>query len=163
MADRRAASRHPALATTGASGPEARVVVLRAANRSLSTVTIYTDLRSAKINDLKMEPCASLLIWEQKTKLQIRLRVHVEITSGNAVAEPWRRVPNAARKVYGNHPAPGTIIDQPEHLTSEANREAFAVLTCRIIEIETLYLGQNLHRRAKFCVDSNWMGSWLAP
>ena len=43
------------------------------------------------------------------------------------------------------------------------NPEEFAVLLCHIAEIETLYLGPDLHRRAKFGADNTWAGQWLAP
>lgn len=161
--DRKADARHPIFATAGAGGPEARIVVLRQADRALSAVSVFTDMRSAKITDLRYETRASLLVWEQKARLQIRLRVHVEITSGAAVAEQWQRVPEVARKVYGIEPAPGAPIDDPQHLKYLANPEAFAVLVCHIREIETLYLGPDLHRRAKFSADSAWTGRWLAP
>jgi pyridoxamine 5'-phosphate oxidase len=163
VVDRKADARHPILATAGAGGPEARIVVLRQADRTEAAVSVYTDKRSAKITDLMQNPRASLLVWEQKAHLQIRLRVHIEIKSGEAVAEQWRRVPDAARKVYGNQASPGTPMDHPEQFLAQENPEAFAVLVCHITEIETLYLGPDLHRRAKFCADSAWAGQWLAP
>ncbi len=163
VVDRKADARHPTLATLGTSGPEARVVVLRHADRTLSTVSIYTDLRSAKISDLTQEPRASLVIWEQKAKLQIRLRIRVEIKSAEAAAQQWERVPDGARKVYGSMPAPGTPIDQPDQLIAQADISAFAVLNCHIGEIETLYLDPDLHRRAKFGAEASWNGTWLAP
>jgi pyridoxamine 5'-phosphate oxidase len=163
VADRKADARHPTLATAGAMGPEARIVVLRQADRSLATIAVYTDLRSAKISDLLQEPRASLLIWEQKTRLQIRLRVRVEVKSGEAATDQWQRVPDTARTVYGSQPAPGTPVNKPEQLILQSDFTAFAVLVCHIREIETLYLGGDLHRRARFCADNGWTGSWLAP
>jgi pyridoxamine 5'-phosphate oxidase len=163
VVDRKADARHPMLATAGAGGPEARIVVLRQAVRALSAVSVYTDIRSAKITDLRQETRASLLVWEQKARLQIRLRAHVEILSGQAVAEQWQRVPSAARNVYGSQPSPGTPMDHPNQLLAQANPDVFAVLVCNIKEIETLYLGPDLHQRAKFCADTAWAGQWLAP
>jgi pyridoxamine 5'-phosphate oxidase len=161
--DRKADARHLVFATTGAQGPEARIVVLRRADRDAASVSVFTDLRSAKITELKKEPRASLLVWEQKARLQIRLRVHVEIKSEESAAEHWQRVPLAARNVYGSQPAPGTPMDHPEQWIAQANLDAFAVLVCHIKEIETLYLGQDLHRRAKFNAETAWAGQWLAP
>jgi pyridoxamine 5'-phosphate oxidase len=95
--------------------------------------------------------------------LQMRLRVDVEIKSGENAAEQWQRVPLAARNVYGSQPSPGTPMDHPEQWIAQANPDAFAVLVCHITEIETLYLGPDLHRRARFNVDAAWAGQWLAP
>ena len=163
VVDRKADARHPTFATIGSSGAEARIVVLRHADRTQSTVSVYSDLRAGKIRDLMHDPRASILVWEQKAKLQIRLRVHIEIKSGDAVSHQWQRVPEGAKAVYGSEPAPGTPIDQPEQLVAHGKPEAFAVLVCNITEIETLYLGPDLHRRAKFSPDTAWAGIWLAP
>ena len=163
VVDRKADARHPTFATVGSSGAEARIVVLRHADRAQTTLSVYGDLRAGKIQDLMQDPRASILVWEQKTKLQIRLRVHVEIRSGDAVAHHWQRVPERAKAVYGSKPAPGTPIDQPENLMEHGRPEAFAVLVCTIKEIEALYLGSDLHRRAKFSLDTKWVGLWLAP
>jgi pyridoxamine 5'-phosphate oxidase len=163
VVDRKADARHLVFATTGAAGPEARVVVLRHADRAAASVSVYTDLRSAKVAELQQDPRASLLVWEQKARLQIRLRVHVDITSGEAVAKQWQRVPDGARKVYGSEPAPGLPIDDPTHVSTLAKPAAFAVLVCHIRDIETLHLGDDLHRRAMFRADTDWQGQWLAP
>jgi pyridoxamine 5'-phosphate oxidase len=163
VTDRRASARHPALATMGTLGPEARIVVLRGANRSLAKIALFTDLRSAKVSDLNAEPRASLLIWEQKARLQIRLRVRVEIESGPEVSDDWQRVPASARQVYGAHPAPGSSMDRPDQIVQHSDSSAFAKLVCHLTEIETLHLGENLHSRAKFSSDTSWTGSWHAP
>ena len=163
VVDRKADARHPTFATSGLSGAEARVVVLRHADRAQSTVSVYSDLRAGKIQDLMHDPRASILVWEQNAKLQIRLRVHVEIKSGNAVTDHWQRVPERAKAVYGSEPAPGAPLEHPEQLVAHGKPEAFAVLVCTINEIETLYLGSDLHRRAKFSPDSAWAGQWIAP
>jgi pyridoxamine 5'-phosphate oxidase len=163
VVDRKADARHIVFATSGAGGAEARIVVLRGADRTASSLTIYTDLRSAKVADLKKEPRASLLVWEQKAHLQIRLRVQVDVKSGEEVTAQWQNVPIGARKVYGGEPAPGTPIATPQQPNSQENSNAFAVLNCHILEIETLYLGQDLHRRSKFSADTGWAGQWLAP
>jgi pyridoxamine 5'-phosphate oxidase len=163
VVDRKADARHPVFATVGTAGPESRVVVLRAASRPHSHLTIYTDLRSAKIKDLAQDARASLVVWEQKAKLQIRLRVHVQVKSGIAVFDQWQHLPEAARKVYGSMPPPGATIDHPEQLIADANPAAFAILMCHIKEIETLYLDPDLHRRAKFSHIDGWEGQWLSP
>ncbi len=163
VVDRKADARHLVFAITGAAGPEARIVVLRRADRATASVAVYTDLRSAKITELIEEPRVSLLVWEQKARLQMRLRAHVEIKSGEAVAEQWQRMPLAARNVYGSQPSPGTPMDHSEQWKAQANPDAFAVLMCQITEIETLHFGQDLHRRAKFDAETAWAGQWLAP
>ncbi|MGY6410125.1 MAG: hypothetical protein ACXIUV_03735 [Alkalilacustris sp.] len=59
--DRRAAARHPTLATVAADGaPQLRTVVLRAADRAQARLHVHTDLRSAKVGDLRAEPRAAV-------------------------------------------------------------------------------------------------------
>ena len=59
--DRHAPARHPTLATVSPDGrPQARTVVLRAADITAATLDIHTDLRSAKIGDLCATPFAAL-------------------------------------------------------------------------------------------------------
>ena len=63
--DRHAPARHPTLATVTPKGrPQARTVVLRAAYKAAGTLDIYTDLRPAKVRDLRVTPFAALEVWD---------------------------------------------------------------------------------------------------
>lgn len=157
VADRHAPARHPVLATIGADGGEARVVVLRGVDRAAGTLEIHTDAASSKVAELRANPNATLLIWDQKARLQIRLRVAASITEGDPKA--WARVPDTARGVYGGTPPPGEPIATPEAHAPNPTPARFAVLTCRIHEIETLTLAEP-HRRARF---RDAKAQWIAP
>jgi hypothetical protein len=159
VADRRAPARHPVLATVG-QGAEARVVVLRGADRATGILRLHTDLASAKVSELRAEPRATLLIWEEAARLQIRLRVRVEVLTGPDVAADWARVPHPARGVYGASPAPGAPLANPHDASPGPDPARFAVLACHVHQIETLHLGKDLHRRARF---ADGQGVWLAP
>jgi pyridoxamine 5'-phosphate oxidase len=162
VADRTAPARHPVLATVG-DGGEARIVVLRAANRDAATVALHTDLRSAKVAQLRSEPRATLLVWDAAAQLQIRLRLRIGILTGQGVAPDWDRVPQDARLVYGADPAPGTPVSSPHGVILSADPAAFAVLRGVIDQIETLHLGPDLHRRCRFSAVDGWRGEWLSP
>lgn len=157
VADRRAPARHPVLATAGAEGGEARVVVLRGLDRAAGTLEIHTDTASGKVADLRANPGATLLVWDEKAKLQIRLRVTIAIAEADPAA--WARVPDTARGVYGGTPPPGTPITAPQDHAPAPDPARFAVLTARLREIETLHLGTP-HRRAMF---RDGGATWLAP
>ena len=63
--DRHAPARHPILATVSPDGrPQARTVVLRAADKTAGTLDTHTDLRSAKGTDLRANPFAALQVCE---------------------------------------------------------------------------------------------------
>jgi hypothetical protein len=95
--------------------------------------------------------------------LQLRLRATAAILTGEAVADIWRAVPEEARTNYGGAPPPGTPLDDPSEHEPRIEPARFAVVRCTLGEIETLHLGSDRHRRARFRADEDWQGVWLAP
>ncbi|MBC8165349.1 MAG: pyridoxamine 5'-phosphate oxidase family protein [Bryobacteraceae bacterium] len=91
--DRHAPARHPTLATVTPDGrPQARTVVLRAADKVAGTVHVHTDLQSGKVRDLRATPFAALHVWDASAHLQLRLEAQVTILTGPDVAAIWERV-----------------------------------------------------------------------
>lgn len=162
LADRRAPARHPVLATAGLhGGAEARVVVLRGASRTDRRLEVHSDAAAGKAAEIAADPRATLLIWEAKAQLQIRLRVTV--TAIPADPDRWARVPEAARQVYGGTPPPGTVLEDPADWTGAPTLDRFLALDCALDEMETLHLGPDRHRRALFRAADGWRGRWIAP
>jgi pyridoxamine 5'-phosphate oxidase len=163
VADRHAAARHPTLATITPDGwPSARTVVLRAADPVAGTIDIHTDLRSDKIDDLRRCPRAGMHVWDDKLRLQIRLRCDVAILAGAEVGDIWRRVPDPSRQSYGVTPPPGTAIPNALAYEKTPDPESFAVLRLHLAQADLLHLDE-LHRRGRFSRDNGWQGDWLAP
>jgi hypothetical protein len=158
--DRAAAARHIVLATTGAHGPEARLLVLRASDRAAATLTLWTDAATAKASELAADPRAALLVWDPETRLQIRLRAQVTLRSGTPAE--WTALPDPARALYGGAPAPGHPIPSPAARAVTPDPARFTVLTATIHEIETLRLADP-HERARFTRADGFTGLWLAP
>jgi pyridoxine/pyridoxamine 5'-phosphate oxidase len=163
VAKRDAAARHPVFATVSPDGkPEARTVVLRAADRTSATVEVHTDGGSDKVRSLTAVPLAQMHVWDERENLQIRLSTKVDIQTGDAVAHKWTRVPDGSRMAYGASPNPGTPIDHAHAYTKLASQDWFTVLTCTIVEIELMQLVEP-HRRAVFARASGWGGQWRVP
>ena len=161
--DRHAPARHPTLATVTPDGrPQARTVVLRAADKLAGTLDIHTDLRSAKVRDLRATPFAALHVWDASAHLQMRLEVLVTILTGQDVAATWAGVPEASRLSYGSSPAPGQPIEQGLAYTKAPDPASFAVLRLSVQTVDALHLGPD-HRRARFDRVDDWAGAWLAP
>ena len=160
VADHAAPARHPVLATTGPDGPEARLLVLRGADRGAGTLTLYTDAATAKVRELARDPRAALVVWDAAARLQIRLRAHVASRPGTPAE--WAGLSDTARAVYGGDPAPGAAIPAPEAHRPMPDPSRFTVLVARIDGIETLSLGEP-HERARFCRRDGFAGAWLAP
>ena len=163
VADAKHPARRPTFATVSPTGwPEARTVVLRAAEREAGEVTVHTDLQSDKIASLRTTPRAALHIWDAKADLQIRLQAEVTITHGPEVRALWDRIPDHAQQSYGVTPPPGTPIATALDYVKDPDPETFAVLTCYVVHIDAVHLGAD-HRRARFQRANDWRGEWLSP
>ena len=161
--DRHAPARHPTLATVSTDGrPQARTVVLRAANKMAGTLDIHTDLHSVKVRELRVTPFAALHVWDASAHLQLRLEAHVTLLTGPDVAAIWESVPAASRLSYGSTPAPGQPISQSLDYTKAADASSFVILRLAVTTIDALHLGPN-HRRVRFDRGDDWAGMWLAP
>ena len=161
--DRHASARHPTLATVSPDGmPKARTVVLRAADKSLARLEIHTNLHSSKIADLRARPVAALHVWDDGSRLQIRVEAEVEIASGTAVADTWARVPDRSRTAYSSSHTPGHPIPSALAYDNAPDLAVFAVLHLNIRTLDLLHLGAD-HRRARFTRESGWAGQWLVP
>lgn len=161
--DRHAPARHPTLATVTPEGrPEARTVVLRAADKAAGTLDIHTDLRSAKVRDLRVTPFAALHVWDTSAHLQLRLEAQVTLLTGPDVAAIWAGIPTASRLTYGSTPAPGQPIAHALDYTKTSDATSIVVLRLQISTVDALHLGPN-HRRARFDRQNEWSGAWLAP
>jgi hypothetical protein len=158
--DRAAPARHIVLATTGPNGPEARLLVLRATDRSAGTLTLWTDAASAKTNQIAEDPRAALLVWDPETRFQIRLRARLTLRPGTPAE--WSALPDAARALYGGAPAPGQPIPSPGAHRVTPDPARFTVLDATIHEIETLRLATP-HERARFTRSDGFTGTWLGP
>ncbi len=159
-----APERWVSLATVNTSGgAEVRTLMMRDADRASGTVAMHTDLHSDKIAEIRANPMASVLIWNEDTQIQIRLRVRIEIASGEEVRAAWDKVPEASRGNYGTVPSPGTPITGPEAYSRQPDIARFAILTAHIVEIDAVNLGTDPHRRAVFAATDDWAGDWRAP
>jgi hypothetical protein len=161
--DRHAPARHPTFATVSPDGwPEARTVVLRAADPVAGAADVHTEITSAKVAALRANPRAALHVWDSAAHLQTRLMVRVDILTGPQVADIWARVPDPSRQGYGTRPAPGSPIADALAYTKGPDAKSFVVLRCVVQQIDALHLGPQ-HRRARFDRTDGFAGLWLAP
>ncbi len=162
--DRHAPSRHPTLATVSPEGlPQARTVVLRAADRSRCRLEIHTNLFSAKVDELRHTPVAALHVWDSGSSLQIRLLADVIITSGADAVAAWSAVPDRSRRAYSSDHRPGKPIASALAYEQTPDLQAFAILSLELRQMDLLHLGVQHHRRALFSRDNEWAGQWLVP
>ena len=161
--DRHAAARHPTLATVGTDGrPQARTVVLRAADAASGTLHLYTDRHSAKVAELRATPLAALHVWDASAHLQLRIDAEVTISTGAEIAGVWASVPEASRYAYSSTATPGRPIPEALAYTKTPDPATFALLCLNVEAIDALHLGRD-HRRARFERRDDWAGQWLVP
>lgn len=161
--DRHGPARYMALATRGLrEGAEARMVILRRADRASSSLVVHTHALSHKIAELAAAPAATLLLWDAAHGFQARIKVHARAEPGSDA--DWARVPDAGRaRNYGTVP-PAMPLPAPEAIAgARPDRAAFTRILARIEQIETLHLGPDLVRRARFSRGTDFEGQWIAP
>ena len=163
VADRRSPARHPTLATVDREGmPQARTVVLRAANRDQASLTVYTDRYADKVDEVSAHPYAAIHVWDSTAHLQLRLSGEVAIHTDAAIESIWSQLSDHARQCYGFHPTSGQSVPEGLAYEVEPASGSFAVLELRIQRMDVLHLGHR-HRRAQFSRVDDWKGQWVVP
>ena len=161
--DRRSAFHTPVLATHSADGPQARVLVLRAADVASRTLTFYTDTRSAKMPELGGGPRVALAFYDAARKAQVRVNGKASVHSGDPLShQRWLASrPSSLRCYLGAQP--GAVSAQPTsglplHVEGREPESAelvgaepyFAVLEVTVQRLEWLHLHTRGQRRALF-------------
>ena len=157
------------LATSGLDGaPKVRSVILRGADAERGAVSFFTDLRSAKIEEMRHEPRVSLVGYDADAGFQIRLEGKATIDAeGPEKAAAWAACRSHTRALF-QHPLPsGTPINAPAEAApvDDADGERhFAVIVVSIIRIGWLDISRPLHLHAVFQRDGcDWRGGWVSP
>jgi len=157
------------LATSGLDGaPKVRSVILRSADAERGAVSLFTDLRSAKIEEIRRQPRVSLLGYDADAGFQIRLEGKATIDSeGPEAAAAWQACRSHTRALF-QHPLPsGTPISAPAEASPADDvdsKKHFAVVVVSVIRIDWLDTSGPLHLRAVFQRDDcDWRGGWVAP
>ncbi len=184
LADGAAQSQHefhtPALATAQAGlGCTLRTVVLRKTDPEARELSFYTDLRSRKIGEIQEDPRVALLFLSHSDDTQIRVQAEAELHHADALADTaWQELSPRRRRDYLVAGPPGlpwawatsglpAEIEsrEPSAAESEAGRLNFAVVVCRIRQLDWLYLTPYGHRRANFAWNAQGalQTSWLVP
>lgn len=164
--------------TDPANCSSVRTVILRGFHAGERTLDIYTDGRSGKIAHLRRKPATSLLFYDPRKKVQIRLRATARIHHEDETAAAiWRQLPVSARKDYCAHTGPGTPLDGPgdglppswqdDDLQPEDTDYGFAhfaLIRCQFDHVDLLQLDRDGHRRAIYhWNEERWDGQWVVP
>ena len=91
--------------------PEIRTVVLRDFSQKNLNIKIHSDLRSKKIKELEKNKNISLLFYDEKKKIQIRIRGLANILKSY---EPsWSKLSDWSKRCYLTSKPPGDESNNP--------------------------------------------------
>jgi hypothetical protein len=166
--DRRSPFHTPVLATIGPDGsPQARTLVLRAADPAARRLRFHTDWRSQKTLALSAHPRVAVHAYCPASKIQLRLSGlathHAPLTP--PARDAYARSQEKSRICYAQKLAPGAQMGAPDEAGQiEGGEENFSVIEIAIDQLEWLYLYAAGHRRAFY----QWQGealtaTWRAP
>lgn len=163
--ERRAGPReYVTLASVDLNGaPQQRTVALRAAEQSTASLTIYTDLASHKVAEIRAEPRVSVLSWHPEVQVQLRLNGHAKIESGADLRPLWEALPDTSLLSYSHLPTPGEEIPASDAYTQTPDFERFARISITLDSVDHVSLAESGHRRALFRRDDDWQGCWRSP
>jgi pyridoxamine 5'-phosphate oxidase len=179
--DRRSAFHTPVLATHSAEGPQARVLVLRAADVAARILTFHTDTRSAKLPELAVDNRAALTFYDAARKVQLRFNGVVSVHANDALShQRWAASrPSSLRCYLGAQPGAASAEPtsglpvhvegrEPELHELEIAEQNFAVLQIAVQRMEWLHLHTRGQRRALFSwvdapADGHCAMQWLNP
>ncbi len=164
------------LASVDADGlPDARLMVLRGADRRPGKIWFYTDRRSTKIDQLRKRPALCAVTYDPRDGVQLRLRGAATIHELNSqAAQHWSQTSRIIRALYASSDAPGVPLRQPDpglmrmkqamNASVEENARCnFAVIETLVESIEWLQVSDDDQRRAILYASTGWAVQPLAP
>ncbi len=168
----------PTIGTVGGMGCRVRTVVLRGADRAVPVLWFHTDVRSAKVADLRANPFIAWHFYDHDKKIQIRCEGTASVHWNDEMARAgWERSALSSRRCYTCLHPPGTPVEYPDsglppefiervptQEESELGWPNFSLVRSTIESIDWLYLAAKGHRRATFRFSNGTLSSkWLIP
>ncbi|WP_231647133.1 pyridoxamine 5'-phosphate oxidase family protein [Pantoea sp. BL1] len=138
--------------------PQARMMVLRRTDSSQRLLEFHTDIRSAKWQELAINPTATILGFCSQTRLQLRLQGHFkQYEPASALAEQtWLGLSVWTRRSYTGGPPGDALLSQREPVRHAQDEEGgedgqrhFGVLVFQAASLDWFQLQRNDNRRAR--------------
>ncbi len=158
----------------GQGHADCRTLVLRGANRETACLWFYTDVRAAKVAQLRANPAACAVAYERGDGVQLRIKGMVELHHENDLAlRHWEQVEFHIHHSYATPFSPGQSLrhpdpkmreyrQRPDALDMDAARRNFAVMEMKIDLIDWLQIGEAGDQRALLRPDL-WQPEPIAP
>lgn len=156
-----------------------RTVVLRRVDIQDKKLYFHTDIRSAKVSDLKLSGNMSWLAYDQSLRTQIRLSGPTIVHHNDDICKiHWQKTGHHSRRCYLSNTPPGSELDeQSTGLTeslrdfnysleeSEVGFEYFAVVETSVTWMDWYFTHNTGNRKASFEYEGGDIltSKWLAP
>lgn len=156
--------RYFTLSTISNHKPRQRTVVLRKLASDF-TLLFYTDARSQKVQDITKNANVSVLFYDPKKLMQVKLEGKAKIiTDVNELNSYWKAIPESSRNDYITKLPPSSNIQNPDHIVYETDQPHFAAIEIVPESIEYLQLKRPNHQRVVFTKQNEeWKGQFLVP
>lgn len=141
-----------------------RTVILREITES-KTLIFYTDKRSGKVNQIKINPFGSVLFYNPKKSLQLIIKGEIEIiVRGENWGDHKSKIEGKSTNDYNSKLSPGEAVKNP-FILNRSDELNFSLLEFKPLSIEYLKLKNNTnHLRAVFNLnEDNWEETFLVP
>jgi hypothetical protein len=144
-------------------------MVLREFNLKDRYLRFHTDYRAAKIDHFKNNNSASVLGYDPKLKIQIKLQGTISVHYNDYLTQAaWEGSTTRSKKCYSVKGGSTLKISDPkEYDLKDGNIEDgyinFAVLKFSFDSLEFLHLKSSGHRRALHSWKEGFESSWLVP
>lgn len=147
--------RYLSLSSVDAEGQaQARTLVLRRATQATRELEFHTDIRSAKWQELALNPRVTVLGYCHQSRLQLRLQGSAQRYDGDSelAGRIWRSLPAHTQSTYTGGP-PGDMCDisadQPaESADNSAGKARFGVIIVQVNLLDWYQLQRGNNQRA---------------
>ena len=163
------------IATINLKTPKLRTVVLRSVEKDKNTISFHTDLRSQKINDLRLNNNVSVLFYDEERKIQVRGQGKAIIEENSAeLKNLWSTMRAESKLCYMGPFAPGEQLSHfqpnlPNHNAQNISEESdikgynnFCRVTVHLEKLDWLQLDHKGHKRILFCLKKGSQPTWIA-
>tara|TARA_B100000963_G_scaffold346216_1_gene351173 strand:- start:32 stop:568 length:537 start_codon:yes stop_codon:yes gene_type:complete len=159
--DRKSDVRNMVVSIIDGDYPSSRIMVLREVDIKQKSFIFFSDRKSEKCRLLRANSSGSLLAWDRKNHVQIRVKGKFCFESD--VNNYWDRLGDTGKKSYGNNPFPSTPILYAQQFENIPTISRFTVLKFFADNIDILWLKRERHVRAIYDSRDTWQGFWVVP
>lgn len=159
----------PVVSSFDGTNINSRVMVLREFSLQDRIMRFHTDQRAPKIQHYSSNSVCSVLGYDPKLKIQIKLKGKITTHHDNDVTKTaWDESTPRSKKCYSVKGGSSKAINNPskydiKKVSVEEGYQNFAVLVFSFDSLEFLYLKGSGHRRALHTWDEDHSASWLVP